>query len=140
MIAFINIFCRIEGYEDMPLLSLKMSVENLERLISNVMQNAHTATERSAYPDNGLTQDESAAICLYTMNSKSNDQSLCARLNLALRSKDRSELLPYHFYLKLFLTALSKLKSVEKSVWRGVKADVTDQYPVGKTVTWWGFR
>jgi len=140
MIAFLNIFCRIEGYEDMPLLSLKMSVENLERLISNVMQNAHTATERSAGPHNGLTQDESAAICLYTMNSKSNDQSLCARLNFALRSKDRSELVPYFFYLKLFLSALSKLQSIKNTVWRGAKADVTDQYAVGKTVTWWGFR
>ncbi len=136
----IKYFCRIEGYEDMPLLSLKMSVENLERLISKVIQNAHIATERSACPDDGLTQDESAAICLYTMNSKSNDQSLCARLNFALRSKDRSDLIPYFFYLKLFLSALSKLKSVNNTVWRGVKADLTDQYPVGKTVIWWGFR
>ncbi len=117
-----------------------MSVENLERLISKVIQNAHIAKERSAYPDDGLTQDESAAICLYTMNSKSNDQTLCARLNFALRSKDRSDLIPYFFYLKLFLSALSKLTSVNNTVWRGAKADLTDQYPIGKTVIWWGFR
>jgi len=134
------IFCRIEGYEDMPLLSLKMAVENLETIISKITHNAHIATERSAYPDNGLTQDQSAAICLYTMNSKSNDQSLCAQLNVALRSKDRSELVPYFFYLKLFLSALWKLKSVKKTVWRGVKADLRNQYPVGKIIIWWGFR
>ncbi len=124
----------------MPVLSLKMSVENLETIISKATQNAHIATERSLHPDNGLTQDESAAICLYTMNWKPNDQSLCTRLNDALRSKDRSELIPYFFYLKLFLSALWKLKSVKKTVWRGVKADLRNEYPRGKTIIWWGFR
>jgi hypothetical protein len=135
-----NIFSRIEGYGDMPLLSLKLSVENLERMISKAVQNASTAIERSITPANGLSQDESAAICLYTMDWKPNDQSLCARLNLALRSKDRSEVFPYFFYLKLFLSALWKLKSVKKTIWRGVKADLSGQYPIGRTFVWWGFR
>ena len=135
-----NLFYRIEGYEDMPLLSLKLSVQNLETMISKVVQNANSATERSVSPGNGLSQDESAAICLYTMDSKSNDQSLSARLNRALRSKDRSELVPYFFYLKLFLTALWKLKSEKTTIWRGVKSDLSEQYPVGRTVVWWGFR
>ncbi|CAF2622771.1 unnamed protein product [Rotaria sp. Silwood2] len=52
----------IEGYEDMPLLSLKMSVENLERMISKANENANIATERCAYPANELSQDESASI------------------------------------------------------------------------------
>ncbi|CAF3430719.1 unnamed protein product [Rotaria sp. Silwood1] len=129
----------IEGYEDMPLLSLKMSVGNLERLVSKAIENANIATERSIYPANGLSQDESASICLYTMDWKKNDQSLCARLNAALRSTDRSELVPYFFYLKLFLTALWKLKSVKKTVWRGVNANLSNQYPIGKTIIWWGF-
>jgi hypothetical protein len=136
-----NIFsCRIEGYEDMPILSLKMSVQNLETLVSKVTHNAHIATERSADSNSGLTQDESAAICLYTMNWKSNEQSLCTRLNVALRSIDRSHLIPYYFYFKLFLSALCKLRSVKKTVWRGVKADLHNEYPVGKMVIWWGFR
>jgi hypothetical protein len=124
----------------MPLLSLKMSVENLETIISKTTQYAQIAIEKSAYPDHGLTQDQSAAICLYTMNYKPNDQSLSTRLNDALRSKDRSELIPYLFYLKLFLSALWKLKSVRKTVWRGVKADLSKEYPRGKVVIWWGFR
>jgi hypothetical protein len=133
-------FYRIEGYEDMPLLSLTMSVENLNQTISKATQNARTCFERSADPTNGLSQDESGAICLYTMDSKSNDQSISQRLNRALRATDQSTLLPYLFYLKLFSTALSKLKSVKKTIWRGVKADLSSQYPVGKTVVWWGFR
>jgi len=38
------------------------------------------------------------------------------------------------------LTALSKLKSVKKIIWRGVKADLSEKYPVGTTIVWWGFR
>jgi hypothetical protein len=134
------LYFRIGGYEDMPLLSLKLSVENLETIVPKTIHNAQIATERSAYPDNQLTQDQSAAICLYTMTWKQTDQSLSTQLNNALRSKDRSELIPYSFYLRLFLSALSKLKSVRKTVWRGVKADLSEEYPRGKTVTWWGFR
>jgi hypothetical protein len=135
-----NIFCRIEGYDDMPVLSLKLSVENLQRKISKAAQNASIATERSSSSGNELTQNESAAIYYYTMDWKPNDQSLCARLNLALRSQDRSEVFPYFFYLKLFLSALWKLKSVKKTIWRGVKADLSGQYPIGRTFVWWGFR
>ncbi|CAF2104230.1 unnamed protein product [Rotaria magnacalcarata] len=123
----------------MPLLSLKMAVENLERIITKVTENANTSKERSISPAHGLSQDESASICLYTMDGKVNDKSLCHQLNAALRSKDRSELLPYLMYLKLFLTALWKLKSLRKTVWRGVKADLGAQYPVGKSFVWWGF-
>ena len=124
----------------MPLLPLQVSVENLERMISKVTENANIARERSSCPKHGLSEDESASICLYTMDWKANDQSLSSRLNAALRSKDRSELIPYFFYLKLFLTALSKLKTVKKTVWRGVKADLSHQYPVGKFFFWCGFR
>jgi hypothetical protein len=135
-----NISCRIEGYEDMPLLSLKLSVQNLERMISKVMQNANLAVARSASHENGLNQDESAAIYLYTMDWKPQDQSLSARLNAVLRSGDRPKLFPYFFYLKLFTCALSKLKCEKKTIWRGVNADLSELYPVGKTVVWWGFR
>ena len=126
----------------MPLLSLELSVQNLERIISKVTQNASIATERSAYPANGLSQDESAAIYLYTMDWKPQDQSLCAQIkSLFFDRKIDLELFPYFFYFKVILTsALSKLKSKKTTVWRGVKADLSQQYPVGKTVVWWGFR
>ncbi len=131
---------RVEGYEDMPLLSLKMSVENLETIVPKTTQYAHIARERSAYPHHELTQDQSAAICLYTMNWKSTDVSLCTRLNAALRSQDRSHFLPFCSYFKLLLSALSKLKTAKKMIWRGVKADLRQQYPLGKTIVWWGLR
>ncbi|CAF1350267.1 unnamed protein product [Rotaria magnacalcarata] len=107
----------------MPLLSLKIIVENLERIITKVTENANTSKERSISPAHGLSQDESASICLYIMDEKINEKSLCRQLNAALRSKDRSELVPY----------------LIKIVWRGVKADLSAQYPVGKSFVWWGF-
>jgi hypothetical protein len=41
--------------------------------------------------------------------------------------------------MKLLLTALFKLPSYSKPVWRGVRLDLRKQYEVGKTYTWWGF-
>jgi hypothetical protein len=41
--------------------------------------------------------------------------------------------------MKLLLTALFKLPSCSKVVWRGVRLDLRKQYEVGKTYTWWGF-
>ena len=133
-------FHRIGNYEDIPSLSLKLSVANLETIVFKATAYAQAASEISTLPGYGLTQDESAAICLYTMKWKLNDQSLSTQLNNALRSKDRSELVPYLPYLQLFSSALSKLKSVKKTIWRGVKANLSEEYPRGKTVTWWGFR
>lgn len=124
----------------MPLLSLTMAVENLNSILSKASQYAHIATKASAQPDHGLTQDQSAALYLYTMNWKSQHQTIATQLNAALRSEDRTQMFPYLFYLKLIISALDKLKSVKKTVWRGVKADVSNDYPRGKIINWWGLR
>ncbi len=113
----------------------------MENIIPNIARNAWIAKERSdEKPPNGLSQEESASIHLYTMEWKSSNQSLYLNLNTALRAQNRDFLVPYFGYLKLILSALWKLQSVKKTVWRGVKADLSSQYPVGKTFVWWGFR
>ncbi len=133
--------CRIEGYEDFPLLPLDMSVEPLENIIPNVARNAWIAKERTdEKPLDDLTQEESASIHLYTMEWKPGNHPLYLNLNAALRAQNRDILVPYFGYLKLILSALWKLQSVKRTVWRGVKADLSSQYPVGKTFVWWGFR
>jgi hypothetical protein len=125
----------------MPLLSLNNAVENLEKIIPQIKRNAWIAFERSsANPMDELTSDESASIQLYTMEWKPNDQSLFVKLNHALRANDRNQLTPYFSYLKLVLTALWKLKSLQTIVWRGVHADLRAQYPIGQIFVWWGFR
>jgi hypothetical protein len=134
------LFCRMEDYEDIPLLSLKTAVENLEDIVSKVVQYAALAKDRCIAPDDGLSQDESVSIQLYTMIWRPNFQSLYVQLNTAIRAEDRTKLVPYNSYLKILLNALSKLKPVKTTAWRGIKADLTGQYPVGKTFVWRGFR
>jgi hypothetical protein len=110
-------------------------------MISNVVRNAWIAKERTDEKTlDGLTQEESASIQLYTMEWQSSNNSLYFHLNAALRAQDRGLLVPYFGYLKLILSALWKLQSVRKTVWRGVKTDLSSKYPVGKTFVWWGFR
>jgi hypothetical protein len=81
----------------------------------------------------GLSEDEVAAFYLYTTAS-----SFYRELNAALRHPDRTRVVPYFPYLRLFFSALSKVKGHQGSLWRGVARDLRAQYPRGATVTWWG--
>ncbi|CAF1414150.1 unnamed protein product [Rotaria sordida] len=87
-----------------------------------------------------MTKDESAAITLYSMGWEPLDQCLHVALNVALRSSDRRHLKPWLLFLKLLLTALSRLPSVlHRTVFRGVKLDLHEHYKQGKEIIWWGF-
>ncbi|CAF0984715.1 unnamed protein product [Didymodactylos carnosus] len=109
----------IEDYRNFALISLEKA--NIAKIL----------------PD-GLTQDESAAIQLYTLEWYPSDRSLYYQLNQTLRLEDRQQMIPWFSYLKLFLAALFKLPNVKATVWRGVKSDLTSQYPKGRRCTWWG--
>ncbi|CAF1085562.1 unnamed protein product [Adineta steineri] len=122
----------IHGYELKPLVSLEEAVRPFETLIPNIQAYVWTATGNCEQPKDGLTLDESAAVYLYTM------ECMYRQLNSALRSEDRQQLVPYFSYLKLFLTALWKLNDVQDLVFRGVKANISDDYPKGKRFAWWG--
>ncbi len=124
----------------MPLMSLNSAVENLEKIIPQIKQNAWIAIENSANPVDELTSDESAAIQLYTMEWKPSYQSLFVKLNHALRANDRNQLTPYFSYLKLILTALWKLKSLQTIVWRVVYGDLRARYQIGQIFVWGQFR
>jgi hypothetical protein len=131
---------RIEGYDEVPGVPLTTAIEKLDKVVPKITQNAQIALERSTRAADGLTLDESASIQLYTMEGRAGCPSLATRINAALRAEDRDELVPYFAYFKLLLTALWKLKAVSGKIWRGAKADLREQYPVGKMFVWWGFR
>src|SRR5207302_1416181 len=59
-------------------------------------------------------------------------------LNARLRDPDRTRVTPYFPYLRLFFSALLRLRGHKGSLWRGVALDLRGQYPQGGTVTWWG--
>ncbi|CAF4446626.1 unnamed protein product [Didymodactylos carnosus] len=104
----------IGGYGSLPLLSLEMAVEPLKAMIDKLPESVWIAKANCQHPRDNLTQDESAAIRLYTMGR------VYKHLNGMLRSKNRAKSLPPWLpYLKLLLTALFKLAAVKKTVWRG---------------------
>jgi hypothetical protein len=67
------------------------------------------------------------------------DQSLYQVLNAVLRIRDRSVLVPWHGYLKLFDSALKKLPSLDICLWRGINVDVSQNFKKGEELTWWSF-
>ena len=130
----------IEGYEKKPLVSLEEAVAPLVELVSDIKRKAWIAKTRATNPKDGLTSDESAAIILYSMEWPEEEQSLYQVLNSTLRAEKRSLLKPWFLYLKLILTGLNKLPSLEgRTFYRGVKKDLSSNYPPGKTFVWWGF-
>lgn len=41
--------------------------------------------------------------------------------------------------MKLILTALARIPSSQRTVYRGVNLDLSEEYPKGRTFVWWGF-
>ncbi|MET9699960.1 macro domain-containing protein [Streptomyces sp. NPDC006529] len=81
----------------------------------------------------GLSADAIAALYLYTCES-----AFYREINAVLRSPDRTRVTPYLPYLRLLFSAVSGLPAHTQPLWRGVSLDLRAQYPVGRTVTWWG--
>ncbi|CAF3441629.1 unnamed protein product [Rotaria sp. Silwood1] len=132
-----NMLQPIAGYEREPLLCLEEACESLYSLINDLPQYIWISKHNCQNPEDGLTKDESASIHLYTMEWPDSQQSLYSKLNKTLRSINRQELKPWFRYLKLFLTALFKLPSIEGVVWRGVRGDLSSQYLTTNEQAWW---
>jgi len=128
----------IKGYENKPLVSLEEAVEPISYLFDSIEQYVWVSKKNCNNPKDGLTQDESASIFLYTMEFYGGP-SLYRLLNSVLRSEERENITLWFLFLKLFLTALHKLPSHQCKVWRGIRdADLSSQYTIEKEVVWWG--
>ncbi|CAM4987773.1 unnamed protein product, partial [Rotaria socialis] len=131
---------RILGCAQMPLVSLEEAVKPLISIVPDVRRRVYVAKENCDNPADGLTQDESASIMLYTMEWEPADECLYHVLNEVLRSEDRRRhLRPWHLFLRLFLNALFRLPLLSTTVYRGVRLDLSMQYREGETIVWWGF-
>lgn len=80
-----------------------------------------------------LSEHEIGALFLYTCESV-----LYKQLNAILRDPDRSSVLIWRPYLRLFISAVAGLDHHPVSLWRGVATDLRAAYPTGRRVTWWG--
>ncbi|UJR06847.1 hypothetical protein I4U23_011135 [Adineta vaga] len=132
----------IEGFKNIPLVSLKEAIIPLLLLVVDVKERAAIALVDAKDPPDNLSLDESASIKLYTMECDPYTFSLYYILNSTLRHEDRRELRPWLLYLKLLLTALSHLPSVRLNVYRALKLNKeieNEKYQEGKDVIWWGF-
>jgi len=130
----------IKGYEKEPLVSLDQAIQPLLPIIDDVKQMVWTVKKNCQHPKDHLSIDESASIMLYTLEWISHESSFYYILNETLRSENRNELLPWFLYLRLFMFALSKLPTINhRMIYRGIKMDISEKYPEGKTFIWWAF-
>ncbi|CAF1334037.1 unnamed protein product [Rotaria sp. Silwood1] len=129
----------IEGYEKAPLVTLEEAVKPLVKIVPKIERNVIVVKQNCQEPEDDLTSDESASIMLYTYESMPHEDSLYVKLNETLRSEQRKNLIPWFLYLRLILTALARLPTERRSVFRGVKENLSAEYPKGKVFIWWGF-
>lgn len=129
----------ITGVFDTPLMDFREAVAPVAALLPGLDRHvalAHEFGARRARADGapgGLGADAIAALHLYTCES-----GFYREVNAVLRSPDRSRTGPYLPYLRLLFSAVSGLPARTEPLWRGVSLDLRAQYPLGRTVTWWG--
>jgi hypothetical protein len=135
----LQILPSISGYADLPVVPLEKAIQPLLASFPAVICHANAAKDQCPKPPpDGLSVDESAAIMLYTMCWKPQNKCLHVALNAALRSEDRTKIELWLPYLKLFLTALERLPSLNQTVYRGIKQDMQKDYRNGEALIWWG--
>lgn len=130
----------IEGYQDLPLVSLEEAVEPIISLCPDIRRRAYIAKENCQNLSSSILEaDKASSIYLYTMEWQLKSKCLYMALNTVLRNENRVEIRPWLLYLKLIFTALFRLPSNKIVVWRGVKHNLSRQYDVGKKYVWWAF-
>ncbi|MEU9034524.1 ADP-ribosyltransferase domain-containing protein [Streptomyces sp. NPDC048352] len=127
----------ITGVFDTPLMEFRDAVAPVAQLLSGLGGHVDRSYEfgkrRADTAAGGLSADAVSALYLYTCES-----AFYREINAVLRSPDRSRLVPYLPYLRLLFSAVSGLPVRTEPLYRGVALDLRAQYPLGRTVTWWG--
>ncbi|MFJ6718499.1 ADP-ribosyltransferase domain-containing protein [Streptomyces sp. NPDC091259] len=127
----------ITGVFDTPLMDFRTALapvaETLAGLVGHIDRSHDFGKRRADETSGSLSADAIAALYLYTCES-----AFYREINAVLRSPDRTRVTPYLPYLRLLFSAVSGLPAHTQSLWRGVSMDLRAQYPVGRTVTWWG--
>lgn len=129
----------IEGFADLPILPLELAVEPLIPHLPSIQTYVRQAKDKCLHPAHHLTCDQSASIMLCTMRWQPIEQCLSYVLNKILRSTDREKLKPWFSYLKLLFTALDRIPSFHRTVYRGIQSNVSRQYVKDQTIIWWDF-
>ncbi|MFB8007088.1 ADP-ribosyltransferase domain-containing protein [Nocardia sp. NPDC056000] len=127
----------ITGVFDTPLQSFRDAIAPVATLLAGLDRHAVRSDEfgklRADRSRAALSADAIAALHLYTCES-----AFYREINRVLRTPDRAQLIPYLPYLRLLFAAVSALPTRTEPLWRGVSLDLRAQYPLNRTVTWWG--
>jgi len=126
----------ITGVFDTPLMDFRQAVAPVATRLPGLewhVAQSHRFGLKHAETAGRLSADEIAALYLYTCES-----AFYRQINATLRDADRARVVPYLAYLRLLFSAVSRLPVRTEPLWRGVSLDLRAQYPVGRTVTWWG--
>ncbi|CAF1548760.1 unnamed protein product, partial [Rotaria sp. Silwood1] len=107
-----------------------MPIVNLD-LVPNLLNAVAESLDVCKKPKDGLTQDQSAALYLYSLQ-----HPFYEKFNGVLRNEDRTKAVPFFHYYELFMCTLNKLPPVKGSVWRGVTADISDRYKEDSIHIW----
>ena len=130
----------INNYDQIPLVTLEQAVEPLKDLIPHVIDMVKLVKEKCLRPANNLSADESASIMLYTIEWIPKENSFYYIFNRILKKNDQNQLISCYSYFKLISTALIKLPRLSKRIfYRGIQADLKNQYSVNKIVNWYGY-
>ncbi|RKE16955.1 ADP-ribosyltransferase domain-containing protein [Streptomyces sp. TLI_171] len=128
----------VTGVFDLEAVGFREAVEPVAALLRGLERHVGSAHEFGKRRADGGSQavldaEAIAALHLYTCES-----AFYRELNAVLRHPDRSRLTPYLPYLRLLFDAVGRLPVRTEPLWRGVGLDLRAQYPLGRTVTWWG--
>ncbi|CAF1427568.1 unnamed protein product, partial [Adineta ricciae] len=128
-----NFYQNVASFNQNGLITLEQACKGLQ--VNGLQQLVQKAKKNATHPKQGLTQDEHAAIFLYTQDSPFYQQ-----LNESLRQNDERALTAWYGYLQLFLNALHKLPMYHGTVWRGIPHNLKMQYKKDDERVWWGFN
>jgi predicted DNA-binding WGR domain protein len=99
-------------------------------ITSSVSRGNTLAKKKAGGPIKKMNGEMYGAIVLYTGNS-------CYRqLNQALRLEHK-EVPKYMSYLRLLFEATVAMPTAKVRLWRGIAADLYDEYEPGKVIVWW---
>ncbi|CAF1368202.1 unnamed protein product [Adineta ricciae] len=131
----------IREYEKLPIVSLEEATAPVASFVPEVKKMVTTVKKAVHVLSDDCTIDESASILLYTLQWKPKDKSFAVILDTALQTMNEVLLEPWYLYLKLILTALTKIPSDTSYpiVYRSIKLNLITQYPSKTIFTWWGF-
>jgi len=124
----------LEGIFDLPIpQTLKEAAKTISDTTSiNSAENRgkELCKSKAAKPRRTMGPEKYAAVLLYTGNS------IYRALNQALRV-DHHLVKKYFNYIRLLLEAMGCMTKQKGQLWRGIAADLYDEYEPGKIITWW---